>query len=66
MLDSPRGGGRRARPVPDRPDPLRDAGPPGGPEPAGPAAEARYGRVPLGRAFIGLSAGATHGEGDGR
>ncbi|WP_405450551.1 hypothetical protein OG350_26795 [Streptomyces achromogenes] len=62
MLDSPRGGGRRARPVPDRPDPLRD----GGPEPVGTAAEARYGRVPLGRAFIGLSAGATHGEGDGR
>lgn len=64
MLDSPRGGGRRARPVPDRPDPLRDAGPPGGP--VGTAAEAWYGRVPLGRAFIGLSAGATHGEGDGR
>ncbi|GAA2217779.1 hypothetical protein [Streptomyces nogalater] len=65
----------------NQPDPLvRRIGPPGEPEPIGTATEAPYGQAPptarrpprpagsapLDRAFIGLLAGAAHGEGDGR
>ncbi|MFF7094943.1 hypothetical protein ACFY9A_21500 [Streptomyces rubradiris] len=81
MLDSPRGSAPRTRPVPNRPNPpVGNIGSPGGPEPSGTATGALYGQAPptarrplrpagpapLDRAFIGLLARATHGEGDGR
>ncbi|MFF9674929.1 hypothetical protein ACF1GS_25025 [Streptomyces eurythermus] len=81
ILDTPRGSAPCARPVPHRLNPpVREIGSLGTPEPLGTATGALYGQAPrrarrplrpagpapLGRAFIGLLARATHGEGDGR